>query len=193
MVTYTMTSFLGGNELDDVPLHVIHLDQDDPKKCTSRRMQRFGHCRIHTDIRRSPKRGILLDPLAGLLLGPDDRSNIERGGALVGLDCSWKQIDESIEYLNKRTRLNGRTLPVVLAANPVSWGKPGRLSNAEAFAVSLVLLGRWEQAHRIMQPFNYSDQFFQLNEQPLEAYSNATTNDQLAELQWEFFDKPDSE
>jgi pre-rRNA-processing protein TSR3 len=193
LVTYTMTSFLGGNELDDVPLHVIHLDQDDPKKCTSRRMQRFGHCRIHTDIRRSPKRGILLDPLAGLLLGPDDRSDIERGGALVGLDCSWKQIDESIEYLNKRTRLNGRTLPVVLAANPVSWGKPGRLSNAEAFAVSLVLLGRWEQAHRIMQPFNYSDQFFQLNEQPLEAYSNATTNDQLAELQWEFFDKPDSE
>jgi len=192
-VTYMMTSFHGGNELDDVPLHVIHLDQDDPKKCTSRRMQRFGHCRIHTDIRRSPKRGILLDPLAGLLLGPDDRSNIERGGALVGLDCSWKQIDESIEYLNKRTRLNGRTLPVVLAANPVSWGKPGRLSNAEAFAVSLVLLGRWEQAHRIMQPFNYSDQFFQLNEQPLEAYSNATTNDQLAELQWEFFDKPDSE
>ncbi len=192
-MTYTMTSFLGGNELDDVPLHVIHLDQDDPKKCTSRRMQRFGHCRIHTDIRRSPKRGILLDPLAGLLLGPDDRSDIERGGALVGLDCSWKQIDESIEYLNKRTRLNGRTLPVVLAANPVSWGKPGRLSNAEAFAVSLVLLGRWEQAHRIMQPFNYSDQFFQLNEQPLEAYSNATTNDQLAELQWEFFDKPDSE
>ena len=192
-MTYTMTSFLGGNELDDVPLHVIHLDQDDPKKCTSRRMQRFGHCRIHTDIRRSPKRGILLDPLAGLLLGPDDRSNIERGGALVGLDCSWKQIDESIEYLNKQTRLNGRTLPVVLAANPVSWGKPGRLSNAEAFAVSLVLLGRWEQAHRIMQPFNYSDQFFQLNEQPLEAYSNATTNDQLAELQWEFFDKPDSE
>ena len=193
MVTSTMTSFHGGNELDDVPLHVIHLEQDDPKKCTSRRMQRFGHCRIHTDIRRSPKRGILLDPLAGLLLGPDDRSNIERGGALVGLDCSWKQIDESIEYLNKRTRLNGRTLPVVLAANPVSWGKPGRLSNAEAFAVSLVLLGRWEQAHRIMQPFNYSDQFFQLNEQPLEAYSNATTNDQLAELQWEFFDKPDSE
>ena len=192
-MTYTMTSFLGGNELDDVPLHVIHLDQDDPKKCTSRRMQRFGHCRIHTDIRRSPKRGILLDPLSGLLLGPDDRSNIERGGALVGLDCSWKQIDESIEYLNKRTRLNGRTFPVVLAANPVSWGKPGRLSNAEAFAVSLVLLGRWEQAHRIMQPFNYSDQFFQLNEQPLEAYSNATTNDQLAELQWEFFDKPDSE
>jgi len=27
----------------------------------------------------------------------------------------------------------------------------------------------------------------------LEAYSNATTNSQLAELQWEFFDKPDSE
>jgi pre-rRNA-processing protein TSR3 len=156
-------------------------------------MQRFGHCRMHTDIRRSPKRGILLDPLAGRLLGPDDRPSIERGGALVGLDCSWKQIDESIEYLNKRTRLNGRTLPVVLAANPVSWGKPGRLSNAEAFAVSLVLLGRWEQARRIMQPFSYSDQFFQLNEQPLEAYSNATTNIQLAELQWEFFDKPDSE
>lgn len=177
--------------MNDIPLHVIHLDQDDPKKCTTRKMHRFGHCQMHSDLRRSPKRGILLDPLSGSLLGPDDRALLENGAALVGLDCSWKQIDQSIAYLNRKTKLEGRTLPVVLAANPVSWGKPGRLSNAEAFAVSLVLLNRWEQAKNILSPFNYADHFFQLNDEPLKAYAAANSNEELAEIQWEFFDKPD--
>lgn len=185
-----MISFQGGAQVNEIPLHVIHLEQDDPKKCSTRKMHRFGHCQMHTDLRRSPKRGILLDPLSGRLLGPDDRPLLERGAALVGLDCSWKQIDESIEYLNRKTRLEGRTLPVVLAANPVSWGKPGRLSNAEAFAVSLVLLDRWEQARKIMAPFNYSDEFFRLNYQPLNAYADAKSNEELADVQWEFFDRP---
>lgn len=179
--------------MNDIPLHVIHLDQDDPKKCTSRKMHKYGFTQLHTSLHRSPKRGFLLDPLAGKLLGPDDRVSIERGGALVGLDCSWKQIDSSIEFLNKRTRLQGRTLPVVLAANSVSWGKPGRLSNAEAFAVSLILLGRWDQARRIMQPFKFGEQFFELNQQPLGAYSEAKNNIELAELQWEFFDRPQTD
>ena len=178
--------------MNDIPLHVIHLDQDDPKKCTSRKMEKFGLTKLHLSLRKSPKRGILLDPLSGLLLGPDDKITIDRGGALVGLDCSWKQIEASIEYLNKNTNLDGRTLPVVLAANPVSWGKPGRLSNAEAFAVSLVVLGNWEQARRVMKPFQFGEHFFELNHLPLEAYSSAKSNSELAALQWEFFDEPDS-
>lgn len=187
-----MNSYRGGTQVNDIPLHVIHLDQDDPKKCTSRKMHRNGLTELHTNLRASPKRGILLDPLSGRLLGPEDRVNIERGGALVGLDCSWKQIESSIEFLNRKTRLDGRTLPVVLAANPVSWGKPGRLSNAEAFAVSLVLLGRWEQARRVMKPFNFGDHFFELNSEPLESYVAAATNAELAAVQWEFFDMPES-
>ena len=75
-------------------------------------------------------------------------------------------------------------------ANPVSWGKPGRLSNAEAFAVCLTIFDRWDQAREIMAPFKFGDEFFKLNELPLEAYSQAKSNMELAEVQWEFFDKP---
>ena len=129
--------------------------------------------------------------MAGILLGPDDRKTIERGASIVALDCSWKQIDSSLEYIAKNTKLEGRTLPCVLAANPVSWGKPGRLSTAEALALSLVLIDRWEQAKMIMKPFRFADSFFNLNHEPLEAYSKAKSNSELAEIQWEFFDKPE--
>ena len=64
-----MNYFHGGNDLHDIPLHVIHLNQDDPKKCTSRKSARYGDCILHNDIKKSPKRGILLDPLSGILIG----------------------------------------------------------------------------------------------------------------------------
>lgn len=189
---HMMTSYLGGTELDDVPLHVIHLDQDDPRKCTSRKLARRGLCFLHSDIRNAPKRGILLDPLSGKLIGPDDEISINRGSSIVGLDCSWKEIEPSVDLLHKNTNLDCRTLPIVLASNPISWGKPGRLSNVEAFAVCLTIFNRWEQARRILKPFKFRDEFFRLNELPLEAYSNAKSNSDLAEIQWEFFDTPDS-
>ena len=73
--------------MGNVPLHIIHLEQDDPKKCTARRLQKYGHAILHTNIKKSPKRGFLLYPKAGLLLGPDDKNIIDRGGAIVALDC----------------------------------------------------------------------------------------------------------
>ena len=56
----------------DVPLHIIHLDQDDPKKCTARKLASRDLARLHFDTRRPPRRGFLLDPSAGVILGPDD-------------------------------------------------------------------------------------------------------------------------
>ena len=82
--------------IEDVPMHIIHLDQDDPKKCTARAMHRIGEAIIHHDIRGAPRRGFLLDPSAGIVLGPDDRSMINRGAAIVGLDCSWKHLESSM-------------------------------------------------------------------------------------------------
>ena len=177
--------------MEDIPLHVIHLSQDDPQKCTSRKMARHGLTELHHDIRHTPRRGILLNPLSGRILGPDDAGEFSRGGCLVGLDCSWKQLDDSVQFLKNKTRLIGRTLPIVLAANPISWGKPGRLSNVEAFATSLFVLGHFKQARQVLRPFKFGEQFFTLNKEPLEAYSGAETNQQLADLQWEFFDKPE--
>ena len=125
----------------DVPLHIIHLDQDDPKKCTARKLASRDLAQLHFDTRRPPRRGFLLDPSAGTILGPDDLPLIEKGASLVALDCSWKQLDASLARIRKSSpRLEGRTLPLVLAATPISWGKPGRLSTVEALTVCLILL-----------------------------------------------------
>ena len=178
--------------MTDVPLHIIHLDQDDPKKCTARKLASRDLARLHFDTRRPPRRGFLLDPSSGTILGPDDLPLIERGAALVALDCSWKQLDESILKIRKSSpRLERRTLPLVLAANPVSWGKPGRLSTAEALAMCLILLNKVDQAERLLAPFSWGEQFFVLNKEPIEAYRNAKSRDEMVSLQWEFFDMPE--
>ena len=80
-------------------------------------------------------------------------------------------------------------MPLVLAANEVSWGKPGRLSTVEAFAISLWILGKEKQARDILKPFRFGDQFLELNKEPLEAYANAKSNHELEKLQWDFFNK----
>ncbi len=176
-----------------MPLHIIHLDQDDPKKCTARKLASRDLATLHLDTRRPPRRGYLLDPSAGTILGPDDLPLIEKGAALVALDCSWKLLDESLVRIRKSSpRLEGRTLPLVLAANPISWGKPGRLSTVEALAVCLVLLDQDEQAQRILKPFSWGEQFLLLNAEPLAAYKGASSREDLVELQWEFFDKPEN-
>lgn len=178
--------------MTEVPLHVIHLDQDDPRKCTARAMESRGHIVLHNQPLHAPKRGILLDPRSGTLQGPRDNILLDRGGSIVALDCSWKTLDQAMEDVSKHTRLEGRTLPVLIAANPVSWGKPGRLTTVEALSASLIIAGRLEQGRQIIEPFTFGQEFLNLNSKPLDAYSNAKSNAELAALQWEFFDEPDS-
>jgi pre-rRNA-processing protein TSR3 len=113
---------------------------------------------------------------------------IELGGALVALDCSWKKIEGALVSVGRQTMLESRTLPMLLASNPVSWGKPGRLSTAEALAASLYLMEHKEQAARVMGLFPFGDQFMELNKEPLNAYIEARSREELIELQWEFFD-----
>ena len=79
-------------------------------------------------------------------------------------------------------------LPLLLAANPVNWGKPGKLTTAEALAAGLYLVGRKEQARNILGAFRWGERFFELNLEPLEAYSQAKSSSELVELQFEFFD-----
>ena len=178
--------------MDEVPIHVIHLNQDDPKKCTARMMSAAGLAILHPNITGSPSRGILLDPTCGSIQGPEDCRIIDMGGSLVALDCSWKQIRSSIDSISSTTSLVRRTLPVLLAANPVSWGKPGRLSTAEAIAASLIILGRHSQGELILSQLPYGDEFVSLNKQPLDAYCSAKSTEELVSVQWEFFDMPDS-
>ena len=174
---------------ENIPVHAIWLAQDDPKKNTAVKLSRRGDLTLHERFNKLPRRGIILEPLCGKVFGPEDHSILlEEGGSLVGLDCSWAQIEDSVEQVMNRTKLKGRMLPLLLAANPVNWGKPSKLTTAEAIATILYLKGNEKQARKILSKFNWGEQFFVLNAEPLEAYSAVGSSSELIDLQFEFFD-----
>ena len=175
--------------MDSIPVHALWLAQDDPKKNTAVLASKRGDLTLHKNVRSLPKRGVILEPLCGKVFGPEDHELLtQRRGALVGLDCSWAHIETSVESVMKRTRLQPRMLPLLLAANPVNWGKPGRLSTAEALATVLYLVGRRDQAADVLGAFRWGGRFFELNQEPLDAYASATSSQQLVDLQFDFFD-----
>ena len=179
---------------EHVPVHAIWLAQDDPKKNTAVRLSKRGDLKLHERFNRLPRRGIILEPLCGKVLGPEDHSLLlEEGGSLVGLDCSWTQIEDSVQQVMKRTKLKPRMLPLLLAANPVNWGKPSKMTTAEALAASLYLIGKEEQARDLLSAFRWGEQFFILNKEPLDAYRDAKSSSELVDLQFEFFDIPRNE
>ncbi|MGY8745426.1 MAG: DUF367 family protein [Candidatus Poseidoniales archaeon] len=178
-----------------IPVHAIWLAQDDPKKNTAVRLSRRGDLKLHEKFNQLPRRGIILEPLCGKVLGPEDHELLlKQGGALVGLDCSWAHIEDSVSEVMRKTKLQGRMLPLLLAANPVNWGKPGKMTTAEALAASLYLIGKEEQARKLLGAFRWGEQFFILNKEPLDAYRDAKTSSELVDLQFEFFDieRPES-
>lgn len=172
----------------NVPIHAVYLAQDDRKKNTAVRLSKKYKIKLHENLRRIPRKGILLDPLCGKVFGPEDHKILRSGNSLVALDCSWKQIEESVEAISRRTRLIHRTLPILLAANPVNWGKPTKLSTVEAISATLYLMGEIEHAKNLLSSFNWGMEFIKLNKNPLEDYSNAKTSEELIKLQFEYFD-----
>ena len=173
----------------NIPVHAIWLAQDDPKKNTAVKLSRRDDLVLHERFNRLPRRGIILEPLCGKVLGPEDHSLLlEEGGSLVGLDCSWAQIEDSVNQVMSRTKLKGRMLPLLLAANPVNWGKPGKLSTIEALAAASYLCGNKEQSKELLGGFRWGQRFIELNYEPLEEYSSAKTSQELVELQFEYFD-----
>ena len=145
---------------NDIPVHAIWLAQDDPKKNTAVRLSKRGNLKLHERFNRLPRRGIILEPLCSKASGPEDHSLLlEEGGSLAGLDCSWAQIEDSVQQVMKRTKLKPRMLPLLLQSNPVNWGKPSKMTTAEALAASLYLIGKEEQARGLLSAFHWGEQF----------------------------------
>lgn len=173
----------------DIQVHSLWLAQDDPKKNTAVLSSKRGDITLHKRVNTLPKKGIILEPLCGKIFGPEDHDLLtQQNGSLVGLDCSWKQIESSVEQVMRRTRLKPRMLPLFLAANPVNWGKPGKLTTIEALAAATYLTGNREQASKLLSGFRWGERFIELNYEPLEEYSSAKSSADLVELQFEFFD-----
>ncbi|HDH28376.1 MAG TPA: DUF367 domain-containing protein, partial [Euryarchaeota archaeon] len=81
-----------------------------------------------------------------------------------------------------------RILPVLIAANPVNYGKPTKLTTAEAIAAALYILGSREQSTDVLGKFKWGRQFTLLNENLLNDYSECQSSDEVLAVQKEYFD-----
>ena len=162
-------------------LHLYHARQCDPKKCTGKKLARFGLAALHEKARTLPGEAVLLDPFAEQALSPSDDAT--RG--IVVLDCSWEEVERVFPTLQK-LRLRHRALPFLLAANPVNYGKPFKLSTVEAFAAALYILGKKEHAALILNKFKWGRTFLELNLEPLERYSEAEDSTEVVRIQGEY-------
>jgi pre-rRNA-processing protein TSR3 len=156
-----------------VKLHVRYEGDDDPDKCTARKLARFGLAELHRSNRATPY-GLVLDPHAEQALSPADDADI-----LVALDCSWESADVGAFDL----RGEHRALPFLVAANPVNFGKPFALTTVEALAAALCILGEREHAERILAKFTWGETFLELNAEPLRRYADCTDSTEVVAVQ----------
>jgi pre-rRNA-processing protein TSR3 len=71
----------------------------------------------------------------------------------------------------------------MLAANPTNFGKPQRLSSAEALAASLYIIGEREQAQMLMSKFKWGPVFLDINKDRLQEYAAAPTSAEVVAVQ----------
>ncbi|MDK2464175.1 MAG: DUF367 family protein [Candidatus Korarchaeota archaeon] len=162
----------------DIRLFVVRLEHDDPRKATGIRLIRRG---LAVRTRRPPRGAVVLDPTSHVYLSPADRESAESRG-LVAVDASWRRIDE-VRWPRGRRRV----LPLLVAANPINYGRPFRLSTAEALAAALFILGRRDQAERVLAEFKWGPEFIRINEDWLEAYSEAEGPEEVEKLSERFY------
>ena len=162
-----------------VKIIVYHAGQCDPKKCTGLKLKRHGFVRIVRQLKFLPKRAVVLNPFSEIAFSPADRKRIEDFG-LVGLDCSWEHAEK---VLLKHVRGTSRCLPILIAGNPVNFGKPTKLTTVEALVAALYIAGFKEEAARLLSVFKWGHTFIEINQERLESYAKAKDSTAVVELQ----------
>ncbi|MFB6126085.1 MAG: DUF367 family protein [Halolamina sp.] len=166
-------------------LHVRYEGDDDPEKCTARKLARFDLAELHRSDRATPY-GVVLNPHAERALSPADAAAVAAGDdALVALDCSWESAGEA------RFSLPGdhRALPYLVAANPVNFGNPFQLTTVEALAAGLVILGERDRAEAVLSKFTWGETFLDLNDEPLRRYADCEDSAAVVAVQQEYLDR----
>lgn len=165
-----------------VRIVIYHAKQDDPKKCTTLKLKRFGLARVVHRVRWLPQGAVVLNPFASKAFSPADRPIIIRNG-LAAVDCSWIHANQVFEL---NTHGASRALPYLVAANPVNYGTPTKLSTVEALAAALYIAGFYEEAEGLLSKFKWGHGFIRLNQKYLDAYARAKDSTDVVALQKEF-------
>jgi pre-rRNA-processing protein TSR3 len=159
------------------------LGEDDPRKCTALKLNRFGLAKKVKRRFEIPKKAILLNPFAEKVLTPTDEDVVAKHG-VVAVDCSWKKIGETFSY---RFKAVNRRLPLLVPANPVNFGHPGMLSSLEALAAALYITGFKDEAERLLSLYKWGKTFLNLNKNLLKEYSKTKNEEEIRKIEKEYF------
>jgi pre-rRNA-processing protein TSR3 len=168
----------------EIRMYVYHANEDDPRKCSARKLAKFGYVKLETHIRRMPHDCILLNPFAERSLSREDL-NIAKKNGITAVDCSWKNAEKSFDFLDKHN--HPRALPFLVAVNPVNYGKPGKLTTLEAIVAALYILGYVEKAERLMGLYKWGPHFLTMNKEPLEDYKKAKNSKEIIDIMKQYF------
>ncbi|KAG0449697.1 hypothetical protein HPP92_027129 [Vanilla planifolia] len=169
------------NEEALVPkIHLAMWDfgQCDAKKCTGRKLARFGL--LKELWVNSGFGGIVLSPMGTQCVSKEDHLFIKRKGLAV-VDCSWARLKD-VPFVKLRCPAP-RLLPWLVAANPVNYGRPCQLSCVEALAAGLIICGEEETANMILGKFKWGHSFLSLNRELLKAYSKCESGTEIILVQ----------
>jgi pre-rRNA-processing protein TSR3 len=158
---------------------VIDYGQDDPAKCTAKKMAHMG---LATEVTRkfhASNTTIVLNPFAGTVLSPLDVGC----KSILAIDCSWNLAQE---VFFRKIGGKHRRLPALLAANPTNYSRLGILSSVEAVAATLFILGE-EEAERYLALYKWGPTFRTLNSEPLTAYASARDEAEVHEIEKSYF------
>jgi len=162
--------------------YVLLLGQDDPRRCTGRRVVARGLARpLYSRRSLALLRGaLILNPFGRLLLP----SEVRTCAALVAIDGSWRNLPTLFRGLRRQAF---RRLPLLLAGNPTNYAVLGKLSTLEALAAAYYLGGFVERALGLCALVKWGSTFLALNREPLEDYRRAKGEEELLALERRYF------
>jgi len=158
-------------------INVLMFNQDDPKKCTAAKLVRFGLAKKITSLR---SKTALLHPFAADTLLNSEKSIFH---SITAIDCSWNKAEEMFQ---KNYSGIPRKLPPLLAGNPVNYSRINKLTTVEALASAAFILGNEELCSDLLAKFNWGHTFLELNENLLNDYQNAQSEDDVNSIITEY-------